>query len=112
MQYYHASKSRISPYFTMFLMFHNIVHLLYSTSLQMLPVKLDPRLARATQTAKSRSVNMSDSLNISPLARWVVCPQPAGRTRGHGPGIKSPADSRIQQRKLKVVLAVSLLYGR
>ena len=54
----------------------------------------------------------SGGLNISPLARWVVCPQPAGRTRGHGPGIKSPADSRIQQRKLKVVMAVSPLYGR
>ena len=36
----------------------------------------------------------SGGLNISPLARWVVCPP--GRTRGHGPGIKSLADSRIQ----------------
>ena len=41
----------------------------------------------------------SDSLNISPRARWVVCPP--GRTRGRGPRIKSPADSRIQQKNFK-----------
>ena len=52
----------------------------------------------------------SDSLKFSPHARVGVS-MPPGRTRGHGPGIKSQADSRIQQRRFNVVMAVSLLHG-
>ena len=39
----------------------------------------------------------------------MVCP--AGSTRGHGPGITSPADPRIQQRS-NVVKSVPPLHGR
>ena len=48
--------------------------------------KFSPSQARARARAPGRGddyyIIMSDSLNISPRARWVVCP--LGRTRGHG----------------------------
>ena len=46
---------------------------------------------------QTKSVHFSDSLNIFPRARWVVCP--LGRTRGHGRRFIYPRRVREKEEK-------------
>ena len=65
--------------------------------------------ARRRRRAVTVTVLFSDSFksNISPRARWVVCPL-GRRTRGHGRRVIY----MVQKRRFNVVIAVSPLRPR
>ena len=62
-----------------------------------------PSVTSTTRTRK-RARALSDSLNISPRARWVVCQCPLGRTRGHGWQFIYPPRARGEKFKLSLPL--------
>ena len=56
-----------------------------------------PGAGRPAARAAREAASATDSLNISPRARWVVCP--LGRTRGHGRRFIYPQQVREEKKR-------------